>query len=118
MAILDYHHTTGRPPAMSEALLLCAPGAACEAFIAAGFVSNYVLPGRLIGPPWNMIILGALGVAFFLAIPASILSLVRYARRPFRGKPWFVYLNLAINAAGIAITGFMVVNVLMYGLVD
>lgn len=118
MAILDYQRTTGRTPLMRDALWLCAPGAACEAFVVTGIISNYFLPGRFIGRPWNMVILAAVGVAFLLAIPTSILSLLRYARLPFRDKPWFVYLNLAINVAGILFTAFLVVNVLMYGLVD
>ena len=99
--------------AVDEAvLLLCFPGAVCEAFVGVmGIVS--VLNLR-IPYPFNVLLLLVMALFFASAISTAIFSFILYLKRPLRRKPWFVYLNLAVNLSGMLFCAAEVV----YGLIN
>jgi hypothetical protein len=84
---------------ITEAILLCAPGAACEIVVGLLTIWNLFGPtGQLFPFPLNLLFLLAMFVLFIAAVATALISFVRYRRRPLR-KPWYVWLNLFVNAS-------------------
>lgn len=90
------------------ATLLCLPGVLCWSALLSAIAGGYkpvsaggFLPVRMIVPIWA------------LAVLSAVLSLVLYVRRGVR-RPWYVWLNLAINVGGLLFTAAAVLLILLF----
>jgi RsiW-degrading membrane proteinase PrsW (M82 family) len=115
MAVLDYQRQA--VPSMKQALLLCAPGALCEAFVGiTTILMNFnALSQGSIPHPIKILVLPTMALLFLAAAVTAIVSLVRYGWHPLRRKPWYVYLNLAVNGGGMLYCAAAVVYAVIYG---
>jgi hypothetical protein len=98
---------------MTEAIVLCAPGAAFETVAGALAIWNLFGTTGQIPFPLNLLFLLLMFVLFIAAVATALISFVRYCRRPLR-KPWYVWLNLFVNASG----AIYAAGCLVFGLIN
>jgi hypothetical protein len=96
-----------RRPSWIVALLLCLPGTICWLTLAEVTVGRQLLPRWLwwVLPPLTPFGATWLFRCWALAVLTAIASLALYFRTR---KPWFVWLNLFINCAGLLFTAFVI----------
>ncbi len=95
-----------RPPTRAQALWLCVPGALYLLIILAlSVIPKWFDTGRQLVPfPYNLALFFLIFAVFAAAGAIAAFCIVRYGRPPYRGRPWYVWLTLAVNigaAAGI-----------------
>jgi hypothetical protein len=93
--VLDYAQGVATAHSLTVALLLCAPGVLCWTI---WLVHEFIGDPRY---PFNNVPVALISNLLPAAIVTGAVSVGKYAHRPLDPKPWFVYLNLAVNVIGL-----------------